>query len=128
MNWLKENKKFVITLLIILGIYNVYRYIYKSHITIEEVTVSFTGNAIELLEKSNNGFTIWNQKVVEINGIVTSKDTKGITLNNQVYCQLKDNVVLLNIVKKQEVEIKGRVIGYDNLLEELKLNECILIK
>ncbi|CAM1345659.1 hypothetical protein [Tenacibaculum amylolyticum] len=128
MSWLKKNKKLVLILLIILGVYSVYKYMYKPPISIEVAAVSFTGNAMELLEKSNKDFRVWNQKIVEVKGIVTSKDVKGITLNEQVYCQLKNTNALLQIEKQQEIQIKGRVIGYDDLLEELKLNECILIK
>lgn len=126
MNWLKKNKLLVILLILLAGGYSAYKYAYKPHETIEELAIDFNGNAIEFLQKASQNFAEWNTKVVEISGEITSKDENGFTLNNQIYCQLKNIEDNSSIKENQNIKIKGRVIGYDDLLDELKLEQCIL--
>lgn len=126
MNLLKKNKLIFLLLLVVLAGYSVYKYTYKPHKTIEELESNYTGSSSDFLEKANINFDEWNSKVVELTGEITSIDNEGITLNNQIFCQFKvpNKITTLNL--NQKITIKGRVIGYDDLLEELKLNQCIL--
>ncbi|MBA6157314.1 hypothetical protein H3Z83_12420 [Tenacibaculum sp. S7007] len=126
MNWLKRNKLLVILLILLAGGYSAYKYSYKPHETIEELAIDFNGNATEFLQKASQNFANWNTKIVEISGEVTAKDENGFTLNNQIYCQLKNIEDNSSIKENQTIKIKGRVIGYDDLLDELKLEQCIL--
>ncbi|WP_299681615.1 hypothetical protein [uncultured Tenacibaculum sp.] len=126
MNWLKKNKLLIGISFFILIVFLGYKYTYKPHKTIENLTSIYTGNSIEFLQKASLDFKQWNTKIIKISGQVTAIDTKGITLDNQIFCQLK-NVEKLSILNlNQKITIKGRVVGYDDLLEELKLNQCIL--
>ncbi|WP_338408108.1 hypothetical protein [uncultured Flavobacterium sp.] len=64
-------------------------------------------------------------KAVEVTGKVTSVTDNVITLDGKVSCQLQ---VSEQIVLNSQVKIKGRVTGYDDLLEELKLDQCLIVK
>ncbi|TRX16093.1 hypothetical protein FNW25_13220 [Flavobacterium franklandianum] len=64
-------------------------------------------------------------KAVEISGKVTSVNNNVITLDEKVSCQLQ---VLEKVALNSQVKIKGRVTGYDDLLEELKLDQCLIVK
>lgn len=128
MSWLKKNKFLLLIVIIVLGAYSGYKYAYKPHKTIEELAINYKGSATEFISKASSNFTDWETKVVEINGTITSKDQGGVMLNEQIYCQLKDSTRLAKLTENQKIQIKGRVIGYDDLLEELKLNQCILTK
>lgn len=69
--------------------------------------------------------TKYLNKAVEISGKVTSVDENVIILNEKVSCQL---LVLEEVAVDSQVTIKGRVTGYDDLLEELKLDQCLIVK
>ncbi|MGV9003645.1 OB-fold protein [Flavobacterium sp.] len=66
------------------------------------------------------------EKPVSISGVVTSIHDKEITLDNSVNCTFLTSV---NGVKaNQNVTVKGRVIGFDDLLGEVKLDQCSIYK
>lgn len=79
----------------------------------------FTSNT----EASNKKYL---EKPVSISGVVTSVNDKEVILDNSVNCNFLSTVNSLK--KNQQVTIKGRVIGYDDLLGELKLDQCNLSK
>lgn len=63
-------------------------------------------------------------KIVGITGIVTAVKDSLIILNNKIVCipNLKFRTLKIN----QPIKIKGRYIGYDELFDNLKVNECII--
>jgi len=73
---------------------------------------------------------IWTQgeKVVELVGVITAKDAKGISINESIYFQLEEGTSTKMLSKGEKLKIKGRIIGYDDLLEELKLDKAIILK
>ncbi|WP_348718856.1 hypothetical protein [Tenacibaculum sp. 190130A14a] len=109
-----------------LAAFTAYTYVYKPHKTIEELNSSYKGSSEDFLEKASSNFNEWNSKVVELTGKITGLDSEGITLNNQIFCQFKTPTLITTLNLNQNITIKGHVIGYDDLLEELKLNQCIL--
>jgi len=64
-------------------------------------------------------------KAVEITGIVTNVNKDVITLDGKVSCQLQ---VISNVNLNSNLTIKGRVTGYDDLLEEVKLDQCLIVQ
>lgn len=117
---------FIVLILLIIGGYASYSYIYKSHPTIEELEVKFSGTSKEFLEKVKTDTTVWQDVIVELSGVVTAKDEQGIMIDNSTYCQLKDKTALGTIKEGESIAIKGRMIGYDDLLEEVKLDQTII--
>ena len=69
--------------------------------------------------------TKYLNKAVEISGKVTSVNENVITLDEKVSCQL---LISEKVEIDSQVKIKGRVTGYDDLLEELKLDQCLIVK
>ena len=66
-------------------------------------------------------------KTIEIEGIPSEINDNSITLDDKVFCQLvkKSSVAIKNGTK---LIIKGRLIGYDNLLEQVKLDQSEIVK
>jgi wobble nucleotide-excising tRNase len=93
---------------------------------IEDRTVDFTGTSEQLLAKIQEDAEAWQDKVVIISGKISSFDEKGFTISSAIYCQMKDASKLNSLSNDQTISLKGRVIGYDDLLEELKLDQCII--
>lgn len=127
MNLSKKNKwLFSFLLLGCLSFYSAYKYAYQPHKTIENLKIDYSGNSNEFLEKIKDMPSDWTNKIVQLKGVITSKNSKGITLNNNVFCQFKDDKNILKLKTSQQISIKGRVIGYDDLLDEIKLDQCII--
>lgn len=125
---LSKKSKVIISLLILIAIsvVVVYQYSMRPPKKIEAKKVDFTGTSDAFLSKVKEDFSIWQDKVVVLSGTITNNDGKGVTLSDQIYCQFREDVNINSIQNNQEIKIKGRVIGYDDLLEELKLDQCII--
>ncbi|WP_152611534.1 hypothetical protein [Psychroserpens damuponensis] len=106
--------------------YGVYNYTYKAHKTIDELELKYSGTSEVFLKKIKTNAKHWQNVVVQLNGTITAKDNKGITLNHSTYCQLDDVALLPSLEIAQKVTIKGRMIGYDDLLEEVKIDQTII--
>ena len=118
----------IILAVVLIGGYSAYKYAYKAHKTIDELDVKFSGTAKAFSDKVQQDALIWQDVVVELDGSVTSIDDKGFMLNDNVYCQWDENSSNADIKEGQIIKIKGRMIGYDDLLEELKLDQAKIIK
>ena len=127
MSLLKKNK-LVITVLIVFSVigFAIYTYAMQPPTAIENKKIDFTGSADELLLKITDHTEKWQDKIVIVTGEVTNIDDKGIMLSSKIYCQLKQINDLKKINPSNNISLKGRIIGYDDLLEELKLDQCII--
>ncbi|WP_298426199.1 hypothetical protein [uncultured Kordia sp.] len=129
---MSKKSKFLIGLILIIaiGVYVGYSYAYKPHTAIEDMEVAFTGSAKDFLEKVKENPESWTQgeKVVELTGVITAKDEKGVSINESIYFQLEEGASTKLLSEGIKTKIKGRIIGYDDLLEELKLDKSIILK
>ncbi|MFK8060436.1 MAG: hypothetical protein AB8B78_10135 [Polaribacter sp.] len=98
----------------------------KAPAKIETKEVVFDGLASDFLTKVQDDAAVWQDKVVNLKGKITAIDSKGITLENQIYCQFREDVNFSSLKINTQITLKGRVIGYDDLLEEIKLDQCII--
>lgn len=123
----KKNKVVLFVLaIILLGGFFAYKFTYKPHKSIVEKSITFSGSTEVFLEKVKTDVVKWQDVVVELTGTITLIDNKGITLNNTMYCQLKNSTAITNLQKGQTITVKARMIGYDDLLEEIKLDQTII--
>ena len=84
---------------------------------VEELSKNFN-------EDSNNFNLNYLGKTLIIEGNVTSISDSIITLNNKVVCGF--NFAIDKVSINQNIEIKGKYIGHDELFDNLKFNECVL--
>ena len=87
-------------------------------VTATAITTEFSTN----LESSNKKYL---EKPVAISGKVTAVTGTQITLDNTVICSLKKQET--SIKNNQSISIKGRVVGYDDLMGEVKIDQCFII-
>ena len=131
MSLLKKNKTvFIIISIVILsvGIISVYQYIYRSPKKTVEIAPDYKGNANEFNYLVTDNLSHWIRKIVQITGKVTQVNEDGILLNGTIYCQFEDIHDLQSITENQNIVIKGKLVGFDELLMEIKLNQCIIIQ
>lgn len=117
----------ILLLAIIVG-YAILNFAYKPHQTIDERDVKFTGTVEEFSKTVAKDAQPWQDVVVQLDGTITSIDANGFNLNSNTYCQLSDAKAISAIKTGQNITIKARMIGYDDLLEELKLDQTKIIK
>ncbi|WP_333600337.1 OB-fold protein [Flavobacterium sp.] len=86
-------------------------------LTSTDIVAEFTSNT----EASNKKYL---EKPVAVSGTVTSVKDKEVILDNTVNCNFL--VADATLKNGQKVTIKGRVVGYDDLLGEVKLDQCNL--
>lgn len=76
------------------------------------------------IEKANQKYL---DKAISISGIVTSVNKNELIIDDIIVCNLEQSNNS-SINTNQKVIISGRVVGYDDLLGELKLDKCFLPK
>ena len=127
-----QNKKYIkkiaaVLLIFLVFLFLSYKYLYHEHrdISNEKALFSLTANEILkdfLLDESKANLK-YLDKSITISGKITNIDTKNntIVIDEKVFVLLKK----ISVVKQSEVIIvQGRVIGYDSLLEEIKLDQA----
>ncbi len=85
----------------------------------KDIIAEFTSNA----DAANKKYL---EKPVAISGVVSSVKDKEVILDGTVNCGFTTSAT--SISKGQSVTIKGRVVGFDDLLGELKLDQCSINK
>jgi hypothetical protein len=127
------NKKvtFLIGLIVIVALgYFGYNYIMTGGARdIQTEKSEYTKTATDIFTEFSNNSEIatkkYLNKTVQVSGKVTTIGEDVITLDEKVSCQLQ---VSKSVAVGSQIIIKGRVTGYDDLLEELKLDLCLIVK
>ena len=129
MNFLKKNKVVFIAsvmMVLVVGVVNVYQYISMSPKDVVEITPEYVGDASEFNFLVTDNLSYWTGKVVQITGKVTELTEYGVVMNGTIFCQFENGDDLQSIVENQQINIKGKLVGFDEILMEIKLNQCIL--
>jgi len=85
----------------------------------KDIIAEFTANA----DAANKKYL---EKPVAISGVVSSVKDKEVIVDGTVNCGF--TAADASIKNGQSITIKGRVVGYDDLLGELKLDQCSINK
>lgn len=128
-----NKKKILISGLVIASIVTllVYNYVFNSkhrNIAEEKATVVLSAGELHSDFTKNEILATTNylDKVVEATGKITSVEGNDVVLNDGV--QVSFNALNLKEHKEGEaLTIKGRCVGYDELLELVKIDQAILI-
>ncbi|MFK7832046.1 MAG: hypothetical protein AB8B52_02105 [Winogradskyella sp.] len=129
-----KKKTIIILSLIVVAIVigaGVYDYTFNSKhrdIANEEATLALSANELfshfqkdELLATTN-----YLDKVIEIKGNVTAVEDGEVVLNEKIQVRFT-NEDLPKLADKTFVTLKGRCVGYDELLEMVKMDQATII-
>ena len=125
---MKKQVKIVITLvLLLLGVYFAYNYMYQDHRDIKEekAVVLISASELVIYFNENNSEKVLN-KTVQVSGIITEIDAKNITLDDKVQCSFDAEIKNLNL--NETITVKGRCIGFDELFDVAKIDQSSIIK
>lgn len=119
----------IILSLIVFGIIG-YNYIYQDHRDISSEKPAFTISSEQILEEfqinSIDAEAKYLDKTIEVFGTITKIQNQTLVLDNAVFCQFQ-NQLNSDLQISQSITLKGRFLGFDDLLEEIKLDQCHLI-
>lgn len=120
-----------IAILIIVGAV-IYNYMFNSkHRDVASEAASASLSAIILYEDFQKdevtATTKYLDKVVEINGVISAVEDGGIVLSNQIQVGLDSTEVIPKLTEGLSIIVKGRCVGYDELLEMVKLDQAVII-
>jgi hypothetical protein len=130
---MKKNVRFIVLLVIVAGGFITYNYLYQGHRDIASEDPVFTLTTQELHDEfvTNDSLAnvTYSNQTIEIDGKVTAFDaaSKTITIDGKL------SAVMLKkakepITPQEMIKIKGRFLGYDDLLGELKMDQVSIIK
>lgn len=127
---LSKKAKIVLALIILanLGLFIGYKIIYKPHQTVASQQAAFIGLADDFKSEIAYNQEKWQNAIVQLQGMMTDADEQGIMMSETIYCQFSNLESLKSLSSGTEITIKGRFIGYDDLLEEIKLDNCDILK
>lgn len=121
---------FIIALLGIVAIL-AYNYIYKSHRNIEEESPSYVISASDLMSEFSkdieNSSIKYLDKTIQVSGIVSSIDKTSLVIENKINCYFNDTIINYKQLLDKNIIVKGRCIGFDELLEEIKIDQCTIV-
>jgi len=126
MSLLKKYKlALIIVCLLLVGGFALTSYVYQNEEPMSEKSISFKGNVSGFIKASLN-----ERSVVVLKAKVTSVRLGGVQLERVVSIQYNENENLNfeNINVGDIIVIKGGYLGYDDLFEEYKLINCIILK
>lgn len=108
-----------------------FKYVYKDHRDIVSERVEFVVESEDLILEFDLNSELASQKylnkTIEVIGIITGIEKDIVMLNNSIVCY-GDNAVNNIPTLNSRVIVKGRFIGYDDLLEEIKMDQTSIVE
>ena len=91
----------------------------------EEASFSITSKTImdEFANDNEAANKKYLDKAITISGKITSISGNDVILDDVIVCSLTENDATLK--ENQTVILKGRVVGYDDLMGEIKMDQCL---
>lgn len=128
---MKKNKIIVISVFVLIVAYLIYAYVYQSHRDIASEKESFLVTADAVFKefkadepKANKKYL---DKTIDVYGKISSMDLNEntIVIDEKMFAVFKDKIPE-GLQLHSEIKIKGRFIGYDDLLGEMKMDQCAI--
>ena len=120
-------------LIVLVAAIALYRYTYQEHRDISSEKASYKVSILELEKEfaTNDSLALakYQDQTIELMSKVTAVDieNKAIILDNKVFATFNDSLPKA-IISGKKINIKGRFLGYDELLEEFKMDQCSIIR
>ena len=118
---------FILLLIIVYAVWN------KPHKNYSNTKPNITIDSSNYINEFKTNSTLATEKylnqVILVNGNVTDRLTKSVVLNNGIVCTLdSSSLKALRLIQiNNEISIKGRFVGFDDLFEEIRLDHCFIM-
>ena len=119
----------VASLLLICAAISVFQhYLFRPSRNIGSEVPQFQMSADRLINAYNTNAqkadSLYLNKTIEITGIATNVKDSVIQIDTSVFC-LFDEKIRTDLIGKKII-VKGKCIGYDELFQEIKLDQCTI--
>lgn len=127
-----KKKLLIFCLFVTIGAIFLYNYIYKNHRDISTEKESFTLTIQDLKNDFQNSDSLANAKYLDktivVYGKISNLDITNnvLTIDSLLTATLKEKLDTLKL--NDSIKLKGRFIGFDDLLFEFKMDECTILK
>lgn len=103
-----------------------YNYFFPEHRQIdkEEVRYLLTTEDLFYGMKDSEGRIKYADQVIQTEGVITEYDATSVTLDNRLEIQFM-KIPEKGFRKGLNIKIKGRCVGYDELLDRVKIDQAI---
>jgi hypothetical protein len=126
----KRNVFFLVSILALLSGLIGYNYIYKNHRNISEEKAAFSVVPSSLIKEYAQDISTttakYLDKTIQLKGKVTEIEQDNFVLDDVVVCY-SDSITMSQITIDKVINVKGRSIGYDELLDLIKLDQVTII-
>ena len=120
----------VLAIILILFLFAGYKLAYKPHRNVAVEAPAYELKTSKFINEFKTNTTAasdkYLNKVILLSGDVSEIDSDGITVDESVYAQF-DTQKFEKLSNGKTVRLKGRCIGYDDLLETIKLDQCVIL-
>jgi hypothetical protein len=124
------NKKAIIgctIIIVVITLFYLYNYVlYKSQRNISSEVPSYELESTVLANEYTSNSQIADQKylnkTIVVKGKVTEVEDSLLVLDKKIFCKM--NKKMTKNLNNDEVSVKGRCIGYDDLFEIIQLDQC----
>lgn len=106
-----------------------YQYLYQDHRDIASEKAAYTATVNEIFNGYTQNDSLANvtylDKTIAVKGVVTDVDAsnKIITVDGKLVARFKGNIP--NSIKSGDaIVLKGRLTGFNDLLEEIEMDQC----
>lgn len=125
-------KKYFPLLIILLAtaVYFVWNKPHKDYSTMRtDITISSLNFINEFKANSTLATEKYLNQIIFVSGNTTDKLTKSVVLDNGIVCTLdSSSLKALRLIQiNNEISIKGRFVGFDDLFEEIRLDHCFIM-
>ena len=118
------SKRIFSIMVLILTAIGLYYYAYKDHRDIAIEGAVYTDTAVALNDSIVQNNEAFLNQTLAVSGVVTFVDDTTITLDDALVAQFENRPA---IQLSQQLTIKGRCIGYDDLFEVVVLDQSTII-
>jgi hypothetical protein len=100
----------------------------KPHRNFSKESASFSFSAVELVKSYQNdqslSDSLYDDQVIAVTGEILELTDKSILLSPGVYLKLDSTQNFESLVLGQEITLVGRVLIYDDIFEEVKMDNA----
>jgi hypothetical protein len=124
-----KKKLFLLVLLVAVVASVLYFYAYKDHRDIATETADFTITVSSLNGSDSLTYKKYTDKTIQVSGKLTSIDAvnKAIVIDEKLFAVFLEEVPS-NLSVGKQIKIKGRFLDYDDLVEEFKMDQTIVVE
>ncbi|GAB1858209.1 hypothetical protein MHTCC0001_30460 [Flavobacteriaceae bacterium MHTCC 0001] len=107
--------------------YSIYGYMYREHrhIASEDIDYTLSSNDLKNIMRVDTLSDQFIDKVIQTEGIITAVEQNSVLINDAIQVNFT-NTDVSALQPQATLSIKGRCVGYDDLLEVVKIDQATI--